>query len=100
MKLPNPSAAVVAQEKICDYLLNPGHTDNGGKAAFFTSLGFDREEWATLADSFKELARNTDASVKLDSFHGQKYVLDGRLRSPTGRSAVVRTIWIVDRGED
>ncbi|HWH91799.1 MAG TPA: hypothetical protein VNV64_08385 [Candidatus Binatia bacterium] len=40
MKLPNADAAVVAQEKIRDYLLNAAHPDNGGKAAFFVALGF------------------------------------------------------------
>src|SRR6266536_1573356 len=55
---------------------------------------------AALANALRELAQNADASAKLDSIHGQKYILDGRLRSPSGRSAVVRTIWIVDRGED
>ncbi len=100
MKLPNANAAVVAQEKIRDYLLNAAHPDNGGKATFFISLGFDREDWAALANALRELAQNADASAKLDSIHGQKYILDGRLRSPSGRSAVVRTIWIVDRGED
>jgi len=100
MKLPNANGAVVAQAKIRDYLLNPAHPDNGGKAAFFISLGFDREGAAVLADSFKELARHADVSAKLDSPHGQKYVLDGCLGSPSGRSATIRTIWIVDRGED
>ena len=32
--------------------------------------------------------------------HGQKYVLDGRIESANGQTAVVRTIWIVDRGQD
>ena len=32
MKLPNAENAVVEREKIADYLLNPAHPDNGGKA--------------------------------------------------------------------
>ncbi len=55
MKLRNTEAAIIAQEKIVDYLLNPGHPDNGGKAGFYGLLGFDRENWATLAAAFKEL---------------------------------------------
>jgi len=34
MKLPNAEQAVIEQEKITDYPLNPAHPDNGGKAAF------------------------------------------------------------------
>ena len=43
---------------------------------------------AIEAESFKELARNTDVAAKLDSSHGQS-ILDGRLRSQSGRSAMV-----------
>ena len=45
MKLPNAEQAIVEQAKIVDYLLNPAHPDNGGKVAFFLSLGFNREAW-------------------------------------------------------
>lgn len=100
MKLPNSDAAGIAQEKIRDYLLNAAHPDNGGKAAFFISLGFQREDWSALAIAFRELARTANVSAQLESTHGAKYILDGRIQSPSGRSPVVRTIWIIDRGDD
>lgn len=43
MKLPNAIQAAVTREKIADYLFNPAHPDNGGKADFFKQLGFHRE---------------------------------------------------------
>jgi hypothetical protein len=49
MKLPKSHLAIVEREKIAEYLLNAEHLDNGGKALFFISLGFSREEWLTLA---------------------------------------------------
>lgn len=100
MKLPNAHAAVVAQEKIRDYLLNAAHPDNGGKAAFFLSLGFHRDDWITLAAAFRELAETTEVGESLESPHGQKYILIGPIRSPSGKTPSVRMIWIVDRGED
>ena len=42
MYLPNANLAIVDREKIADYLLNPAHPDNGGKAKFFLGLGFYR----------------------------------------------------------
>jgi hypothetical protein len=39
-QLPNAHAAFVADAKVRDYLLNPQHPGNGGKATFFTSFGF------------------------------------------------------------
>ncbi|HEY8670303.1 MAG TPA: hypothetical protein VIL63_05665 [Terriglobales bacterium] len=100
MKLPNADVAVAAQEKIRDYLLNAAHPDNGGKAAFFLALGFAREDWNALAIAFRELAQTTQVSAQLESTHGQKYTVDGRIQSPGGRSSVVRTIWIIDHGEN
>jgi hypothetical protein len=35
MKMPNADLAVVDQDKVADYLLNPAHPENGGKAPFF-----------------------------------------------------------------
>lgn len=96
MKLPNAHLSIVEREKISDYLLNPAHPENGGKAAFFAALGFDREDWQKLAATFQ----GVDVSKTMASPHGQKYVLDGRIESPSGKTPVVRTIWIVDRGQD
>jgi hypothetical protein len=100
MKLPNAQAAIVAQEKVCDYLLNAAHPDNGGKAAFFLTLGFSREQWPALAVALRKLAATTDVTEGLESPHGRKYVLEGRIESPSGRTPWVRTVWIVDAGQD
>ncbi|MGO8700857.1 MAG: DUF6883 domain-containing protein [Limisphaerales bacterium] len=34
----------------------------------------------------------------MESPHGRKYVILGQIESPDGKSAIVRTIWIVDTG--
>jgi hypothetical protein len=100
MKLPNAERAFVTQEKIRDYLLNAAHPENGGKAAFFVALGFRAEDWPALAASLGEMARNTEVAETFETIHGRKYTLIGPLQSPSGRLAVVQTIWIVDRGEE
>ncbi len=98
MKLPNAHLAVVEREKITEYLLNAAHPDNGGKAAFFLSLGFDRNDWRTLAEAFRKLALDTDVTSRVESRHGQKYVVDGKMETPSKRSPSVRTVWIIDFG--
>src|ERR1035437_6113451 len=60
MKLPNPDKLVIERGKIADYLLNPAHPDNGGKAEFFGKLGFRRKEWEILAAAFRGLAQPDD----------------------------------------
>ena len=100
MKLPNAIKAVVAREKIVDYLLNAAHPDNGGKADFFEALGFQRNRLTILATAFQVLAQTAEVTQSLKSPHGQKYVMVGRLQSPAGKSPLVQTIWIVDNGSE
>ena len=98
MKLPNAGKLVVEREKIADYLLNPAHPNNGGKAEFFGKLGFRRKEWETLAAAFRSLAQSAEVASSAESPHGRKYVIVGRIESPVGKPVAVKTIWIVDKG--
>jgi hypothetical protein len=100
VKLPNGSLAIVEREKITEYLLNSAHPDNGGKARFFQGLGFDRSNWQIVAEAFRKLAIVGAVTMRVESHHGQKYVVDGRMETPSKRSPVVRTVWIIDRGAD
>jgi hypothetical protein len=98
MKLPNAQKAVVDCEKITDYLLNPAHPDNGGKFRFFMQLGFSREQPDLMATALKALAEENEVTSVTESPHGQKYVIIGRIQSPSEKKPLVQTIWIVDKG--
>ena len=98
MRIPNVEHALVERHKIVDYLMNPAHPDNGGEAAFFLSCGFNLERWQELASAFARLAVDFPIAKNMASQHGTKYILDGELRTPSGRSPRVRTVWIVDAG--
>ncbi len=99
MKLPNWENAVVDREKITDYLLNPAHPDNGGKASFFLSHGFRPDDWQTLAIAFRRLAEAVEVYKTVASVHGQKYIVDGPVEAPGGKTPKLRTVWIVDSGQ-
>lgn len=100
MKLRNAHLAVVEQNKIVDYLLNAAHPDNGGKAQFFESLGFSVDASELLVDALRAVARTGEVAERVESSHGEKYVVDGPLSSQTegSHSRMVRTVWIIDRG--
>jgi hypothetical protein len=100
MKLPNRHQAVVEREKIVDYLLNPAHPENGGKAEFFGKLGFLRTEWKVFAEALHALVQTLEVAHHIESMHGHKYIIAGRIESPSGKVAKVQTIWIVDKGQD
>jgi hypothetical protein len=75
-------------------------SDNGGKAQFFKSLGFIRENAELLVSALYIVAQTGEVVEMVDSIHGEKYVVDGRVSSQTekGRELMVRTVWIIDRG--
>lgn len=98
MKLPNADRAVVDLAKVTDYLLNASHPDNGGKAQFFVSLGLG--EPAALIEALSRVAVAGEVVVQTESPHGLKFVVDGTIQSPSGRQPTVRTVWIIDAGED
>ena len=100
MRLPNAEFTVVEREKTTEYLLNPEHPDNGGKAAFFVALEFSRSDWETLANALRKLALTADVTESMETVHGKKYIVDGEIENPSGKSAWVRTIWIIDAGSD
>jgi hypothetical protein len=46
------------------------------------------------------LALNHAISKKMESAHGRKYIIDGAIETPGGKTPLVRTVWIIDRGSD
>ena len=93
---------MIDRNKVLDYLLNEAHPDNGGKAGFFGLLGYSREDPEPLMQALRDVAEHGDVVSSAESAHGQKYVVDGRLSGHTRESRQwwVRTVWIIDRGED
>ena len=98
MQLPDAHGAVIALEKITEYLLSDVHPEGRGKAAFFRRNGFRREEPLALRSALLHLARHTDMSESVFAF-GKKYVGSGELRCPDGRMVPVVTVWVLRGGQ-
>ena len=96
MQLPNVDRAIVSRVKIVDYLLNPLHPEGAGKATFFGSLGFTTDNWQLLAEALKNVASQSEVAFSVESAHGQKYIIEGEIDTPSGRRSFVRTVWIID----
>lgn len=100
MKLPGAERAIVSPDKVREYLLSPANPRAKGKAAFFQALGFSLDEWGVLQSALLDMAQNGLATPGQVSEFGTKYEIHGTIVGPIGRQAVIRTVWIVDAGED
>ncbi len=99
MKLPNAELAFIDLRKLTDYLLSKTHTIGRTKAAFFYKAGFTRQQAEDLRLALLDLAQKGDVTQVIETPYGVKYVVDGELRTPTGESIEIRTVWIVEKGE-
>ena len=99
MKLPGIDRAVVDAAKIHDYLLCESHPVGRFKAAFFYGLGYSAPAWQGLAENLRQHAMGNEAVAAEANEYGQKYEVRGKLKGPTGRTAIVVAVWIVRRGE-
>lgn len=100
MRLPGVERAVIDPAKVRDYLLSPAHPVGRFKAVFFRTLGYSESDWRTLESDLRELASTADAIAGQDSRYGQKFEVSGILVGPSGRRAMVVTVWIVLASDD
>jgi hypothetical protein len=61
--LPNAKRALVAPNKVRDYLLSPSHPVGRFKAAVFAALGYTQENWERLRDDLLAIASSGTASA-------------------------------------
>lgn len=98
MKLPDAEQAVVAREKIVDYLLSPTSPRGASKARFFRQFGFRVEEWEVFAAALQLHCRQHEVATTLAAEYGIQYVIIGLIETPDGRNPRIRSVWQVDYG--
>jgi hypothetical protein len=95
MKLPNSENAYVPQEKLTGYLLSESHPVGKAKARYFRSLGYHDANADELGTGLIAIAQNDSVTETESTQYGEKYIVDGSLMPPSGRSALLRTVWII-----
>ncbi len=98
MRLPNAEQAEVPKEKVIHYLLSLTHPLGRLKARFFLKLGFHPEHPEALVFALQQLAREYNVVKREQTPYGEKFVVDGWLKSPAGHQARVPTVWIIEKG--
>jgi hypothetical protein len=97
--LPHIDAALIPAKKIVNYLLSEAHEAGRDKANFFKRFGFTAETWEVLAQAFLQHAAQHEIAKIESSPFGSRYVIEGSLQTPSGRSPQVRVVWFIDTGE-
>lgn len=67
---------------------------------FFTAFGFTIAQWETLRNALLQHAVTHEVTGVFETVHGVKYIIEGEMQTPDGRSPQVRAVWIVDTGKD
>ena len=99
MQLPNRERAIIAQEKLIDYVLNLRHKRGGSKARLLAQFGYTVDAWQQLdADIRRGLA--TDVEVVRSTDYGMRYEIRMTLQTPMALPLTVRTIWQIDEGTE
>ena len=100
MKVPNVDRVIIPREKVVDYLLSETHPDGRPKAAFFARFGYVREFWETLTETLRQHVTDHDVARTEDSPFGTRYVVEGIITAPDGRTPRLRSVWFIRTGEN
>ena len=100
MKLPNVAEALISAGKVTGYLLSPTHRDGRHKAAFFTASGFALEAWQELASALRKHAADHEVSKVESTPFGTRYVIEGTMETPLGRSPSIRSVWFLETNQE
>lgn len=99
MRLPNSGKAVIPREKLINYILSETHSTGKFKARFFLGLGFNERNVSLLEGSLYILANSEEIQEEYPTIYGIKYVLEGKMNTPSGRIVKIRTVWIIEHSQ-
>jgi len=100
MELPNRLRAYVSISKITDYLLSETHAVGKSKARFFRSFGFDETNINQFEQGLINIAYRESVVETTETIYGKKFVVDGELKTPNGIMIRLRTVWIIESGDE
>ena len=100
MKIPNADQAVIAVDKLRDYLLNVAHRKGASKARLLVFLGYDSQHWQRLEADLRSQHLTADVDHTEESDYGTRFVILAPLTGPAGRTMLFRSVWQIDIGTD
>lgn len=96
LSLPRAVDAVIPDDKLRDYALNPEHPTGRRKARVFASaLGISRDDWRYLRDEIAGKLPTASVAAVRESPYGFLYELPMLLEGLNGATEEVITAWFV-----
>ena len=100
MKIPNNSLAIIHPDKLRGYLLDVEHKRGKSKAVLLHLFGYTPENWRILENDLRQYHLADDVTAMRETPYGTRYEIRAFLKTPNGRSLLVRTIWQIDTGTE
>lgn len=99
--LPNVKNAVIPDKKLTEYALNKNHPIGKHKAiAFEKYLGYNISNKDMLIAEIKSHLKLTPAKLRDKTEYGQPYEVKMKIKGANGKTAWVKTGWIIDENSD
>lgn len=100
MTVPNANNAEIPDRKLISYLLDHNHPQNKGKAAFYEIAGFTKDNSDDLRIALLGHILENEIVKFINTDFGIRYVVEGWMPCPNGKSYPIRSIWFIDNGEE
>ncbi len=81
-------------------MLSETHIVGKSKARYFRSFGFDETNVSQFEQELIHIAQTELVAEITETIYGKKYVIDGELKTPSGDMIHLRTVWIIETGDD
>jgi hypothetical protein len=98
MKIPHADNAVIAEDKLRNYLLNLAHRRAGSKAKLLLSMGYRADDWLKLDSDIRVCHLLEEVDFEVDTEYGKRFEIVAPLHGPVGPSVIFRSVWQIDTG--
>lgn len=99
MLLPNANNAEVPERKLVGYLLDYGHPQNKGKAAFYELVGYTKTNADELRTALLNHAQTNEVVKLISTEFGTRFVIEGQMFCPNSRQYLIRSVWFIENDQ-
>jgi hypothetical protein len=100
MTLPNADRAIIAAEKLTEYLLNMSHKRGAAKARLLLGVGYRSDAPHVLESDLRVQHLSLEVTRTHKNAYGVVYEIVGPIKTPSGSSVQFCSVWQVDTGTD